>query len=140
MMCDLSWAIGTRLRRSVEWFETELPKDSAEENLRRGGAAARTSRNTSASKTGVAPAGWRRWTSRRTATSPAANQPMTWKAVQDVGGVAQVAVHGGAVGLRAVGDDDLHAGAPAVALGGEEPAQRLSGPVRHHGQQLAGVA
>ena len=33
MICDLSWAMGTRLRRSVEWFETELPKDSAEENL-----------------------------------------------------------------------------------------------------------
>ena len=35
MMCDLSWAMGTRLRRSVEWFETELPKGSAEENLRK---------------------------------------------------------------------------------------------------------
>ena len=62
------------------------------------------------------------------------------EAVQDVGGVAQVAVDGGAVGLRAVGDDDLHAGAPAVALGGEEPAQRLSGPVRDHGQQLTALA
>ena len=28
----------------------------------------------------------------------------------------------------------------AVALGGEEPAQRLGGPVGNHGQQLAGVA
>ena len=35
MMCDLSWAIGTRLRRSVEWLETDLSKDSAEGNLRR---------------------------------------------------------------------------------------------------------
>ena len=35
MMCDLSWARGTRLRRSVEWLETELPKGSAEENLRK---------------------------------------------------------------------------------------------------------
>ena len=50
------------------------------------------------------------------------------EAVQHAGGVAQVSVDGGLVGHRAVGDDDLHAGAPAVALGGEEPAQRLSGP------------
>jgi len=34
MTCDLSWTTGTRLRRSVEWVETELPKGSAEEDLR----------------------------------------------------------------------------------------------------------
>jgi len=35
MTCDPSWAMGTRLRRSVEWVETELPKDGAEEDLRK---------------------------------------------------------------------------------------------------------
>ncbi|MXZ31177.1 MAG: hypothetical protein F4Z22_10170 [Acidimicrobiia bacterium] len=34
MTCDLSWTMGTRLRRSVEWVKTELPKDCAEEDLR----------------------------------------------------------------------------------------------------------
>ena len=62
------------------------------------------------------------------------------EAIQHVGGVAQVSVDGGLVCLQAVGGDDLHADAPAVALSDEEPAQRLSGPVRDHVQQPTAVA
>ena len=63
--------------------------------------------NTSGSKAGLTPLGSRRWTSRRTWVSPAANHLMTWKRVQHMAGVAKWASMAGLVGLGAVADHDL---------------------------------
>ncbi len=60
--------------------------------------------------------------------------------VQHVAGAAEPPFDCCLVRLRAVGHHDLHALAPSVPLGGQEPRQRLGVAVGHHREHLAGVA
>ena len=60
-------------KSASSWARSVFPRRSGRRS------STNRARNTSGSNTGVVPSGWRRWMSRRTAVSPAANQPMTWK-------------------------------------------------------------